>query len=164
MTHDQSFPGPSGLSVNLRVQKESLPPIMYRYVLIRCIHYICNLCLRYPDIKIYICKVDLDAAYRRCHLYTTTAQESLTIYDGLLFMALQMTFDGAPCPSLWGYISDTLVDICNSLIHNPHWNHQDLFDPLSNLLDPSKALPASVPFQKPNFIIDNASQVSKKSL
>jgi hypothetical protein len=28
MTHDQCFPGPSGLSVNLRVKKEALPPIM----------------------------------------------------------------------------------------------------------------------------------------
>lgn len=45
MTHDQSFPGPSGLSVNLRVQNDKLPPIMYSYVLIRSIHYICSLCL-----------------------------------------------------------------------------------------------------------------------
>jgi hypothetical protein len=28
MTHDQSFPGPSGLSVNLWVEKEQLPNIM----------------------------------------------------------------------------------------------------------------------------------------
>lgn len=27
-THNQSFPGPSGLSVKLRANKEALPPIM----------------------------------------------------------------------------------------------------------------------------------------
>jgi hypothetical protein len=34
MTHDQSFPGPSNLSVNLRVQQIKLPPIMYSFVLL----------------------------------------------------------------------------------------------------------------------------------
>jgi hypothetical protein len=31
MTHDQTFPGPSGLSVHLRVEKHLLPPILYSY-------------------------------------------------------------------------------------------------------------------------------------
>jgi hypothetical protein len=44
MTHDQTFPGPSGLSVNLRVQKELLPPILYSFALCRIIHYIVDLC------------------------------------------------------------------------------------------------------------------------
>lgn len=43
MTHDQSFPGPSGLSVNLRVKKDLLPPILYSYALCRSIHYIVSL-------------------------------------------------------------------------------------------------------------------------
>jgi hypothetical protein len=92
--------------------------------------------------------VDLDAAYRRCHLSSSTAQENLTVYDGLLFMALCMTFGGSPCPSLWGYISDTLADSCNALIHNIHWDHNTLLDPLSELLDPPKALPDSLPFHQ----------------
>ncbi len=96
---------------------------MYSFVLKRIIHYICSLCLCLPTNRIYLCKVDLDAAYQRCHLSSSTAQESLTSYGNLLFMALRMTFGGAPCPALWGYISDTLADVCNCLIHNPHWNH-----------------------------------------
>jgi hypothetical protein len=148
MTHDQTFSGPSGLSVNLHVKKNSLPTIMYSFVLLRSLHYICSLCYRYPDKKIFICKVDLDSAYRRCHLSSSTAQESLTVYGGLLFMALRMTFGGSPCPSLWGYISDTLADSCNDLIHNIHWDHNTLLDPLSDLLDPPKALPDSLPFHQ----------------
>lgn len=106
------------------------------------------LSIRHPTTKIYLCKVDLDAAYRRCHLSSTTAQESLTVYEGLLFMALRMTFGGAPCPSLWGYISDTLADVCNSLIQNSYWNREKLFDPLSKLLAPPQSLHESLPFQK----------------
>ena len=33
MTRDQTFPGPSSKSVNLRVQKDALLPIMYSYTL-----------------------------------------------------------------------------------------------------------------------------------
>ncbi len=43
MTHDQSFPGPSGNSVNIRVIKDKLPPCMYSFVLIRSLHFIVNL-------------------------------------------------------------------------------------------------------------------------
>jgi hypothetical protein len=43
MTHDQSFPGPSSLSVNLRVQQQKLPPIVYSFVLLHSIHYILSL-------------------------------------------------------------------------------------------------------------------------
>jgi len=38
LTHDQSFPGPSGLSVNLRVKKDLLPPIMYSFVVSHLAH------------------------------------------------------------------------------------------------------------------------------
>jgi hypothetical protein len=146
MTHDQSFPGPSGLSINLRMIKDKLPPIMYSYVLNRTIHYILSLRTRHPQTKIFLCKVDLDSAYCRCHLSGTTAKESLTSFNNLLFMALWMTFGGSPCPSMWGYISKTMMDVGNSLIHNEDWNHHILFDTLSNSLEPPLSLPATTPF------------------
>jgi hypothetical protein len=54
MTHDQTFPGPSGTSVNLRVIKEDLPPILYSFALCRTIHYIVNVRLHYPNTKIFL--------------------------------------------------------------------------------------------------------------
>ena len=146
MTHDQSFPGLSGLSVNLRVIKSHLPPILYSFALLRSIHYIVNLRLHHPNMKIFICKVDLDAAYRRCSLSSTTATECLTIYDGLLLMALRMTFGGAPCPSLWGVISETMADLGNSLLRNPFWDHTQLNDPITMDLEDPLPLDESVPF------------------
>jgi len=88
MTHDQSFPGPSGKSVNLQVQKEKLPPCMYSFVLSRILHYIVDLCKRHPTTRIYLCKIDLDSAYRRCHLSSNTATECFTIYNDTLLLAL----------------------------------------------------------------------------
>jgi len=40
MTHDQTFPGSSGLSVNKRVIEEDLPPCLYGHALRRLIHLI----------------------------------------------------------------------------------------------------------------------------
>jgi hypothetical protein len=146
LTHDQSFPGPSGLSVNKRVQRNLLPPIMYSFVLLWVIHYIVNLHHLHPSTSILICKVDLDAAYCHGTLSSSTSLESMTIYDGLLLVALRITFGGSPCPALWGVISECIADIGNSLIHNPFWDHASLFDPISSTLEDPLFLPDVTPF------------------
>jgi hypothetical protein len=61
-------------------------------------------------------------------------------------MALQMTFGGAPCPSLWGYISETMADISNVLIKNKYWDPNKVFDPISKSIPPPLSLPEDIPF------------------
>jgi hypothetical protein len=94
MLHDQTFPGPSGKSVNLRVIKDILPPCMYSFVLSRILHYIVDLRYRHPRTKIFLCKFDIDSAYHRCHLSSSTASESMTIHGNLLLIAVRLTFGG----------------------------------------------------------------------
>jgi len=101
---------------------------------------------KFPSKKIYICKVDLDAAYRRCTLASSTSFESMTIYDNLLLVALRLTFGGSPCPSLWGLLSETMADIANTLLVNPFWDHDSVFDPISNMIEPPQPLPVDQPF------------------
>jgi len=146
ITHNKSFPGPSNKSVNLRVQHEKLPPIRYSFVLLRVIHYIVDLRRRHPTTRIYLCKFDIDAAYR-CTLSSDTAMESLTMFDDFLLLALRMTFGGSPNPALWGVISKTMTDIGNSLLVNDAWDHIDLFDPISNSIEEPQPLADSVPFR-----------------
>jgi hypothetical protein len=59
---DQTFPGPSGLSVNLRWQKDLLPPYMYSFVLNRTLHYIVSLHYCHQTTRIFLCKFDNDSA------------------------------------------------------------------------------------------------------
>lgn len=146
LTHDQSFPGPSGKSVNLRVVKDLLPPVMYSFVLSRLIHYVVNVWRLLPNQKIFVCKVDLDAAYRCCSMSSTTGWESMTIFDDLLLVPLRLTFGGAPCPNLWSVVSETITDVANCILHNPFWDFKTLFDELSETLDPPKVLSESIPF------------------
>jgi hypothetical protein len=146
MTHDQSFPGPSGLLVNLRVKKEALPPIMYSSVLLRLKYY----CAAYDLIILTLISSFarltwmLHTAYRRGHLSSDTAKESLIIYDNILLMALRMTLGGTLCPSLWGYIAETLADEYNTLLQN--WDHISLLDPMPKEVDSPQSLPDSLPF------------------
>jgi hypothetical protein len=135
MTHDQTFPGPSRNSINLRVIKEDLPPCVYSFVLSRILHDIVDLRYRHPQTKIFLCKFDIDSAYHRCHLSSSTASESMTIYGDLLLITLRLTFGGSPCPPLWGLISETMINVCNSLIINKLWDHEKLFDLISGQLN-----------------------------
>jgi len=93
------------------------------------------------------CKFDIDAAYQRCNLSSSTAFESLRMFDDFLFVALCMTFGGAPNLSLWGVISETTTDVGKTLLQNEHWCHTVLFDPISNSLESPLSLPDSVPFK-----------------
>jgi len=59
---------------------------MYSFALLRIIHFIVNTRKRFPATRIYLCKVDLDAAYRRCNLSSSTSFESITLFKGLLLV------------------------------------------------------------------------------
>jgi len=74
------------------------------------------------------------------------AQESLIVFNNTLLMALRMIFGGSPCPAMWGYISETLADLCNSIIQNVNCDHTCLFDPLSLDIDSPLSLPDDLEF------------------
>jgi hypothetical protein len=121
---------------------------MYSFALLRIIHFIVNTRKRFPATRIYLCKVDLDAAYRRCNLSSSTSFESITLFKGLLLVALRLTFGRSPCPALWGIISESITDVANTLLQNPFWDHTSIFDPASDMLDPPLPLPDSEPFHQ----------------
>jgi hypothetical protein len=120
---------------------------MYSYVLSRLIHYIVNTRRLHPTTKIFICKVDLDAAYRRCSLSSKTAMECIAIYAGLLLVALRLTFGGAPGPNIWGVISESITDIGNAILQNKAWDFSSFYDPLSDTIAAPLPLSEVVPFK-----------------
>jgi hypothetical protein len=139
MCHDQTFPGPSGLSLNKRTLKDQLPPCLYGRVHLRMSHYIVSLRWRHPSKRILIGKFDIKAAYHRAHLDAPTAMECLTTCGGMLFASLRYTFGGAAFQSLWSCYSEVICDLSN-----------DLFD----------ALPGTTPSSGPHYNIFYLSPVS----
>ena len=147
MTHDQSFPGPSGLSVNNRVEEDELPPCMFGFCLLRIIHYIVHTRFRHPTTRILIGKYDIKSAYRRAHLSAKTAAESLMIFEGILYLALRMTFGGAPCPALWSCLSEPICDVANDLIQCELWDHKILHSSNQYLITSPERLSDQIPFK-----------------
>jgi hypothetical protein len=72
-THDQSFDATDTVSVNRRVQRNTLTPLYYGGCLLRLIHYIISIRSRHPKVKILGEKSDFKAAYRQISLHGDTA-------------------------------------------------------------------------------------------
>ena len=81
------------------IDSSDLPNCMFGFCLRRILHYIVGVRIRHPSTRILIAKYDVGSAYRRAHLSAETAVESMTMFNGLLLIALQMTFGSAACPS-----------------------------------------------------------------
>jgi hypothetical protein len=122
VTHDQSKPGPSGLSVNKCVIASPMTARMFGFCLKRIIHYIFSLRQRYPTKHVLVGKYDWKSAYRHAHLRGHTLCESITHVNGFLVAFLRMPFGSKPCPSQWSNISEMACDMTNALtqtIHGP---------------------------------------------
>jgi len=59
-----------------------------------------------------------------------------------------MMLGGSPNPALWSVISETTTDIGNTLLLNDEWDHQTIFDPISNQIENALSLPDSVKFHQ----------------
>jgi hypothetical protein len=75
LTHDQSFDASQGISVNGRVIKEKLAPLVYGGCLMRILHYIVDLRWRLPDTPILGAKSDFKAAYHQVSLHGDIAEK-----------------------------------------------------------------------------------------
>ena len=134
VTHDCSFPGPSGLSVNNRVQRESLQPCFYGFCLIRIIHMISSMQSKWPPKRILIGKTDLDEAYLQVNENATTALGCIAILDELDFLYLRLPFGTTPTPAEYTTVSEAAIDIGNNLLEDESWNIDDLKLPHRSLL------------------------------
>ena len=84
-----------------------------------------------------------------------TAPECLKVHIGILLRYLWLTYGGSPCPSLSGYIPDTIINNCNTLIQNENRYHTLLHDQISDLIDQPEPLPDSIPFgQAKELMVD----------
>jgi hypothetical protein len=146
LTHDQSIPGPSGLSVNKRVIAATMTACMFGFCLKRIIHYIVSLRQRHPQKRVMVGKFDWKSAYRRAHLSGQTALESITQVNGFLVAFLRMPFGGKPCPSQWSDISEMACDLANALIQDPTWNPSSLRSEFSDLLPAPERNADDTPF------------------
>ena len=145
LTHDLSFPGAfSTESINSRVDRERMEPIMFGHCLLRIIHQVVALREKYPDKKIFIRKEDLKSAYRRMHLESKSAVRSavrVNIDDAwYVLISLRLPFGGSSCPPDFCLMSDVMCDVTNDLLACEEWNENHVYSNLSDFVPPDEEM------------------------
>ncbi len=151
LTHDLSFPGAiSAESINSRIDRERMEPIMFGHCLSRILHQIVALRMKYPDRKIFIRKEDLKSAYRRMHLEAKSAVWSavrVQIEDEwYVLISLRLPFGGSSCPPDFCLMSDVICDVTNDLLMCDSWNEAEVYSKLSDFVPPDEELDEDIPF------------------
>ena len=149
LTHDQSFPGlASEESINDRVDKDSLEPLIYGFMFLRVIHMIHAMRLAYPEVCILLCKYDLSSAYRRMHLHAKTARKCICSTSICALIYLRLTFGGSFSPAEWCILIELLTDLANDITNNPFWKpgKTQAAQPDPSKIPPPITLAKNIPF------------------
>ena len=148
LTHDQSWMWQSVTSVNSRINKDELMPCYFGRTMRRLLNWVVAAQKLYPNKGILATKLDVKAAYQRCHLNTAIAVQTCTQIpsEGLALLMLRLTFGGAPCPSEWGSIAESICDLANAILLNDKWNHVSLQLPAQHLVPNKIILDNNIPF------------------
>jgi hypothetical protein len=125
-THDCSFPGPSGLSCNMRVIKDLVDECTYGHAFKRFLHGIHQIRRNHPTSIIWMNKTDMDAAYRRLHTNMTAAVTCITVVDEIAYLLTRVPFGAAPAPAGFSLVSDAAGDLSQDLASDPSWDPHSL--------------------------------------
>ena len=135
MTHDCSFPGPSGLSINLRINKDLLEPCLYGDALRRILHGAHSMRFHHPSTAIICTKIDEDAAYRQIHTSLQSACSCITVIDDLAYLLLRLPFGSSPAASEFSVVTDIAIDLIMELLHDKSWDPNTILSPNHSFLN-----------------------------
>jgi hypothetical protein len=123
-------------------------PCYFGRALRRLINWVVAARKLYPNKRILTTKLDVKAAYRRCHLNVMIATQTCTQLPskGLALLILRLTFGGAPCPSEWGSIAESICDLANAILLSDDWDPLSLQSPAQHLVPNKITLKDDIPF------------------
>jgi hypothetical protein len=147
LTHDLSFEATGeGRSVNSRIDMSKYPEMIFGWCLPRIIHFIVALRTCYPGVRIFIAKYDFSDAYRRVAHSASAASQSIIVLASVAFLALRLSFGGAPNPPTWCSFSEMVTDLSNEIPLCEDWDPSKLHSPGQPQTPTPKTLGDSVPF------------------
>ena len=150
LAHDQTFSMGFAPSLNKLVDESVLIDLVYGWCIDRVIHQIVAIRQQFPSERIFICKFDWGAAYRRINGDGTLVASSITTNaDGQFAnLLLRLSFGGKPHPAMFSAISEAACDLCNDIVDVKDWNPDRCQSPLQHMMGPISRLPNDVPFAK----------------
>lgn len=126
VTHDCTFPGPSGKSIKKRVQEEHLEPCQYGHSMLRILYSIYSLSIKYPNSRILIRKYGIDSAYRRIHTSIESSLTSILILDEIAYILIRLPFGSTPSPREFCVLSDSISHIKDLLLVEHAWYPKEI--------------------------------------
>jgi hypothetical protein len=146
LTQDLSYSISSlDASVNSRIKMSDYTEMIYGWCLGRVVHFILALRKEHPGKKIFISKYDYSDAYRRIHHAASAAAQSISVRDGVGYIALRLTFGGSPNPPTWCAFSEMVTDLSNELMLCREWDPLALHGPDQSTTPTPRELPANIP-------------------
>ena len=135
ITHDCSFPTPSGTSMNINTNLDLLDECVYGHCLRRILHGIHRQRIEFPHTRILISKMDLDAAYRRLHMKAKWAVKQITIVNRIAYILTRLAFGATIGPSVYSTFSEAVFDLIFDLVNDKTWDPKELYSPFINTID-----------------------------
>ena len=126
LTHDCTFPPPSGHSINNDIDEELIDDCMYGQCFRRILHGIHAQRRRHPKKKILIAKIDLDAAYRRLTVNPKWAVTSISIIQDIAYLLTRLPFGVSAGPSRYCRVSEAIFDLIYDLFLDNDWDPSDI--------------------------------------
>ncbi len=68
-------------------------------------------------------------------------------------MILRLSFEGKPCPSEWGAISESICDLANAILHSKDWDPEEIFAPNQHLVPEQTLLDDDILFRQGEELI-----------
>ena len=128
--------------MNNLVLKDTLQLCFYGLFLLRILHMIAAMRIKWPSKRILIGKTDLYAAYRRVYANSQIASTCITIVEKLVFLCLSLPYRTTPTPVDYTTISETAIYIGNDFLADTSWDATNLQFTHRNLLPREDYLPA----------------------
>ena len=116
--------------------RELLTLCFYGHWLIRILHAIHIIRYTYPNLRILICKLDLDAAYMRLHVLASMAVLTITIIINIAYILLCLPFGVANGPNNFCLVSEPIIDITNDILRDDTWSPETIQSPLQQHFKP----------------------------
>ncbi len=120
--------------------------MIYGWCLGRILHFIAALRLAHPRQRIFIAKYDYSNAYRRIAHSASTAAQSVSVINKVAYIALHLTFGGAPNPPTWCTFSEKVIDLANEIGSCPTWDPEKLRSPAQSVTPTPLELSPLIPF------------------
>jgi hypothetical protein len=90
--------------------------MVYGWCLSRVVHFIVAMRLAYPLQKLFLDEYDLSDAYRRVAHVAKAAAQSILVLNDVAYIALRLSFGGAPNPPTWCSFSEMVTDLSNEIL------------------------------------------------